>query len=100
MAHAWPGNARELDNVLQRAMLLREGDRIDAADLSIDAIPVVQDNEPKRLGDIGRSAEAEVIRAALAETGGHRLRAAQRLGISDRTPHGRASCRERVSQYV
>ncbi|HEY9552511.1 sigma-54 interaction domain-containing protein [Allosphingosinicella sp.] len=85
MAHAWPGNARELDNVLQRAMLLREGDRIDAADLSIDAIPVVQDNEPKRLGDIGRSAEAEVIRAALAETGGHRLRAAERLGISERT---------------
>lgn len=85
MAHSWPGNARELDNVLQRALLLREGDCIDAADLSIDALPIVQDNEPQRLGDIGRSAEAEVIRAALAATGGHRLRAAERLGISERT---------------
>src|SRR3546814_15894213 len=85
MAHAWPGNARELDNVLQRAMLLREGDRIDAADLSIDAIPVVQDNEPKRLGDIGRSAETEAIRPALAATGGHRLRPPDRPGISGRT---------------
>lgn len=85
MTHAWPGNARELDNVLQRAMLLREGDRIDAADLSIDAMPVVQDNEPRRLTEVGRTAEAAVIRAALAETGGHRLRAAERLGISERT---------------
>ena len=85
MAHAWPGNARELDNVLQRAMLLREGDRIDAADLSIDAAPGAPVEAPTRLGEIARSAEAEVIRAALAATGGHRVRAAERLGISERT---------------
>src|SRR3546814_16569227 len=32
MAHRWPGNARELGNVLQRALVLREGERIAADD--------------------------------------------------------------------
>lgn len=85
MAHHWPGNARELDNVLQRALLLREGDRIDAADLDIETAPARDMRNVTRLGEIGRSAEEETIRAALAETGGHRLRAAEKLGISERT---------------
>lgn len=34
-AHSWPGNARELGNVLQRAMVLRDGDSIEADDLGI-----------------------------------------------------------------
>ncbi len=37
-AHSWPGNARELGNVLQRALVLREGDRIEAEDLGL--VPV------------------------------------------------------------
>jgi len=85
MAHDWPGNARELENVLQRALLMREGDRIEAADLSIDAAPLVADRDISKLADAGRSAEAAVIRAALSATGGHRQRAAERLGISERT---------------
>ena len=84
MAHRWPGNARELDNVLQRALLLRAGDRIEASDLDIEA-PAHTGNEPIHLTSVARSAEAEVIRAALDATGGHRLRAAERLGISERT---------------
>ncbi len=84
MAHAWPGNARELDNVLQRALLLREGDRIDACDLDIE-IPAAPMRQPGRLSDASRAVEAELIRSALKETGGHRIRAAERLGISERT---------------
>jgi two-component system, response regulator FlrC len=34
--HSWPGNCRELENVLQRAILLRAGERIEAGDLVID----------------------------------------------------------------
>jgi len=82
LAHAWPGNARELDNVIQRALLLREGDRIELADLQIDP-PLA--GEPARLGEAARAAEGRLIRDALAATGGHRLRAAERLGISERT---------------
>ena len=84
MAHSWPGNARELDNVLQRALLLREGDRVDACDLDIE-IPASPMMQPARLSDASRVVEAELIRAALEETGGHRVRAAERLGISERT---------------
>lgn len=84
MTHSWPGNARELENVLQRAILLREGERIEAADLQIEAAPT-QLRFTRPFAEAGRAAQDDVIRAALAATGGHRLRAAERLGISERT---------------
>jgi len=85
-AHAWPGNCRELENVIQRALLLRAGERIEAADLAIDRIArPVHAVEAATLADAGRAAAAGLIRAALDESDGHRLRAAQRLGISERT---------------
>jgi two-component system response regulator FlrC len=40
---------------------------------------------PRSLDEATRTVETHVIRAALDETGGHRLRAAKRLGISERT---------------
>ena len=99
MTHSWPGNVRELENVLQRAMLMRDGDRIEAGDLMIDAAPaastfrmasveaapVAVDSNPVRLADARRLSQARAIEEALAATGGHRLRAAERLGISERT---------------
>jgi len=84
MAHDWPGNVRELENVIQRALLLRAGARIETADLTIDAsAPAIEASAS--LADAARHAEAQMIRAALDEVGGHRLRAATRLGISERT---------------
>jgi two-component system, response regulator FlrC len=94
MAHDWPGNVRELENVLQRALLLRSGDRIDADDLAIEGAapapsPATQSSKvvalPQRLHEVSRGAQAEAIRAALEATGGHRVLAAARLGISERT---------------
>jgi len=85
-AHAWPGNCRELENVLQRAILLRAGERIEAGDLVIDGVPAPQTETAARsLDEAARAAEANVIRAALEEVGGHRVQAARRLGISERT---------------
>ncbi len=94
-AHRWPGNARELGNVLQRAIVLREGERITPADLDLAALPEVtapatpsaplRASEPVRLQDIARHSALDAIRAALRDTGGHRARAAQMLGISERT---------------
>lgn len=83
-AHGWSGNVRELENVLQRAILLRCGQRIEADDLLIEPQPGSREGVV-RLSDASRAAEEDVIRAALAATGGHRLRAAERLGISERT---------------
>jgi two-component system response regulator FlrC len=101
MSHGWPGNVRELENVLQRAMLLRSSDRIEAHDLTIEAgtlaaaqsvrhVPTAAPSQPAhavptRLSDAARSSEMQAIEDALAATGGHRLRAAERLGISERT---------------
>ncbi|HTU10077.1 MAG TPA: sigma 54-interacting transcriptional regulator [Allosphingosinicella sp.] len=92
--HAWPGNCRELENVIQRAILLRGGARIEAGDLVIDgvhapapaiALPAASAAQPASLDEAARNAEARAIRAALAEVGGHRVQAAKRLGISERT---------------
>ena len=88
--HSWPGNCRELENVLQRAILLRAGERIEAGDLVIDGVhapatTLAAASATLSLDDAARAAEANVSRAALDETGGHRVRAAERLGIRERT---------------
>ncbi|MEJ7933328.1 sigma 54-interacting transcriptional regulator [Sphingobium sp. AN558] len=90
--HAWPGNARELGNVLQRALVLRDGDRIDGHDLHIATAPrlrmvspVPAAPEAVRLRDVAHHSKLEAIRLALRETDGHRAAAARKLGISERT---------------
>jgi two-component system response regulator FlrC len=87
LTHDWPGNARELENVIQRALLLHRGERIETDDLAIDRSNFAQSSASAtlRLADAARQSEADAIRAALEATGGHRLRAAERLGISERT---------------
>ncbi|MBO9576809.1 MAG: sigma-54-dependent Fis family transcriptional regulator [Sphingobium sp.] len=88
-AHNWPGNARELGNLLQRAILLREGDRIETGDLNLAGpsapVAVPQRVATATLQDVTRASKIDAIRAALRDTGGHRARAARLLGISERT---------------
>lgn len=100
--HDWPGNARELGNVLQRAMVLREGKRIASADLSLTAVtpqtspspfvavadPIIAPSpvrRPLKLKDIARASKLDAVRHALREADGHRALAARKLGISERT---------------
>ena len=73
-AEPWPGNVRQLANVLERAVILHAGERLDAA--AVEAL----------LSGAGESAgERARLRAALADTGGDKRLAAQALGISYRT---------------
>jgi two-component system response regulator FlrC len=80
----WFGNVRELANLLERAAILADGERLGAEDLSmsmggVNAGPSRQ--TPRTMAEI----EAAAIREALEAAGGHRKKAAESLGIGERT---------------
>jgi two-component system, response regulator FlrC len=100
MSYDWPGNARELNNIVQRAAWLAAGSSIDAADLDIGSgigtVPAapqavaVCGADPSTVQDSGldrdlKDRERELILATLRVTGGNRKLTAERLGISPRT---------------
>jgi two-component system C4-dicarboxylate transport response regulator DctD len=74
--YAWPGNLRELRNVLERALVLEPGGTLDPAPPRDSAGAA-----PQLLAEV----EAEAIRRALAHTRGRQGRAAELLGISRKT---------------
>lgn len=82
LEYPWPGNIRELQNVIERAVLLA-GDIIEPAHLNISGKPT--DLSPQaslnRLDDI----EKQTILEALQKTGGNKKKTAELLGISRRT---------------
>src|SRR5271154_5100098 len=102
--HDWPGNARELTNIVQRAAWLANGGQIDDADLDLQATALAAGAGPA-VGAPGvatpdlatpsaaepaldrdlKARERELILATLRITGGSRKLAAERLGISPRT---------------
>ena len=88
VAHHWVGNIRELENIVERAMIVARGDRITTRDLPRDILtpsplgPEAEVNLSLKRGR--RSLEIDLIRQALRATGGNRTRAAKRLDISHR----------------
>jgi two-component system response regulator FlrC len=91
--HDWPGNARELTNIVQRAAWLASGGVIRASDLDLgeadapEPKPAFAPAVPQEVGldhDL-RQRECELILATLKVTGGSRKLTAERLGISPRT---------------
>lgn len=84
LAYSWPGNVRELRNAVHRACLLSRGDVILPEHLP-PAVVQATGRQPPAAGS-GRLAQLEqaAILAALAECGGNRTRAAEKLGISRR----------------
>jgi DNA-binding NtrC family response regulator len=86
-AHGWPGNIRELRNVMERALVLSQGETIDVGHLALQiADPVPEwSADPPVLRDQLANFERERIVAALEQTGGNQSRAAELLGMSRRT---------------
>jgi two-component system response regulator FlrC len=80
----WPGNVRELANVLERAAILAEGDRLSAADLAFTVGSPDRGSGRQPLRTMAETEEA-AIREALEAAGGHRRKAAEILGIAERT---------------
>jgi DNA-binding NtrC family response regulator len=77
MAHQWPGNVRELAHVVERAVLLAEGETVQLGDLRL--APVAEAAIERMTLD---QAERYLIQRAMAEAGGDGELAARRLGLS------------------
>ncbi|HXJ82340.1 MAG TPA: sigma-54 dependent transcriptional regulator [Candidatus Methylomirabilis sp.] len=77
----WKGNVRELENTLERAMVLGTGDLISVRDLSPDSAGIVATG-PRDLRSALRWFERQHLLDILAETGADKREAAQVLGIS------------------
>jgi two-component system response regulator FlrC len=92
VAYRWPGNARELENVVQRAAILAAGSTIEVPDLRFEgeataqavALPATAAAGAALQSDL-REREHELIMDALRAVAGNRKLAAERLGISPRT---------------
>ncbi len=83
--YRFPGNIRELENILERAVTLCEGNRVTLEDLQLPEQPAADRESPNQpleayLGDI----EKQAIIQALEETRWNRTAAAKKLGISFR----------------
>lgn len=82
--HAWPGNIRELRNVVERCAILAVDEVIDAPDLALAGPPSESSAGAFRLPKEGLSLpdlEQDLIRQALVRSGGNRSQAARLLGV-------------------
>ena len=107
--YAWPGNIRELRNVIERALVLCEGAEITAEHLPIEKLRLPHLAPAAAAGAAGRvtppagpagvaltpveAAERRRILELLAETGGNQTRVAKKLGIA------RGTLIERLKRY-
>lgn len=92
MRHPWSGNVRELQNCIERAVIMCEGRTIQPEHLGLGSSPAVGVEEPQMSGPLqavssaaSRAAEIKLIERALRETGGNKSRAAEILQVSYKT---------------
>jgi DNA-binding NtrC family response regulator len=79
-AYAWPGNVREMENCIKRAVIMADGSTIVADDLGL---PEVEAEEaPLNLRQVRDEAEYKAIVKALARVDGNIVKASEMLGIS------------------
>jgi DNA-binding NtrC family response regulator len=79
----WPGNVRQLENLVERAATLAKGTWIGRADVGTDLVSLVAMSGPRR--PTLHEVEQEYIEQVLAETKGDKNAAAKILGVSVRT---------------
>ena len=89
VAYHWPGNIRELENVIERAVLVAEGGQLRRCDLPESIVAPAPGPQSGQSSDLGlrrarKRLEARLIRRALHAAGGNRTHAAKLLEISHR----------------
>lgn len=78
-SHSWPGNVREMENCIKRAVIMADGSVISADDLGLQGSSV---SEPINLRQIRDKAECDALMKALARVDGNVVKAAELLGVS------------------
>lgn len=81
-SHSWPGNLRELNNVVKRAVLLTRGNKITTAELT-QAMGQIRTDNVLQLYD--EDTERQRIITALQQTNGNKAKAARLLGVDRKT---------------
>lgn len=89
MHFSWPGNIRELENTVERAVILCQGEQITLQELPPQMLPgEVRSKEQNNAAPATptlRDMEKEMIRATLTENGGNKSKSAKILGIARQT---------------
>ncbi len=81
-SYSFPGNVRELENILERALALCENETIEAADLQLPELGSPADSETATLGEMTRDLEKEHIINALEHNRWNQSAAARALGLT------------------
>jgi DNA-binding NtrC family response regulator len=84
-AFDWPGNVRQLQNEVQRTVLLCEGNEVSASDLSVTNAKLESADGTDTSFTLLEGVERNAIIQTLKETGGNKLETAKRLGIGRQT---------------
>jgi two-component system NtrC family response regulator len=79
-SHPWPGNVREMENCIKRAVIMADGPQITADDLGLSSAQT--DEQPINLRQIRDDAEHKAVIKALARVDGNIAKAAELLGVS------------------
>lgn len=92
LGYDWPGNIRELRNVIERAVILAGGEPLSTEDFSLemDNTPLIETTLTGKTGPEGLElAEKQMILEALKKTGGNKTEAAKLLKITRRRLYSR-----------